>query len=841
MLASVEVIEGDEQAGSAGAPLDTLIVLRALNENGSAAADVALGLAASGDGSVDASNIRTGPDGRASLTWTLATAPGPNTLEVTPAGKDTAFAVVTASGIADTPASMAMLDGDEQSELAGLALPAPIRVRVTDAFGNPVAGVPVQFSVTGGGTVAPAEATTDVDGVASGTWTLGPVAGEQIVEAVVPDSAVYDIVDLPGSPVTFTATGVSFALDSVTPEPATDGATMTLLGSGFAPDPSGNEVRIDGEVAAILEATQTTLTVNVPSFGCQPARSRALVVRRGADSATTAVTVHPANTLGLAVGERTVVAETDRYCFQLLASAGSEPASYLVGLTATRAWNASASFVITGVDTAAAAMPVELAEAGGTAGSTSGRATVSPEAALREWERDFLATAPRPAILADGTDGVRVIDAPRAAAVGDGATFRVPNIVTDPCNDYVTQQATIVFEGQRLVVAVPEVPSLILSQLLGNATLQAALSEFSQRFQGPIYQRVTEYVGPLDAADDDGRTTVLLTPALNDSAVPLAFSTAVDLVDRATCPASDEEVIVYVTTPDVDYTQLLSALSTLVERMESGRPGVAHELTHVAQNVRRIGAGITTPLPSWLAEGQAELLIEVVGRTLRGDLPGMDHGAAVVSADALATRWYLPRFERLAHFFGWDGGSGRVAGAPEQCSVFGVGGLEAPCDPLASPGAAWALARYISDRVGPGLAGGEAELHRRLAMVPDAEALDQLLETRTGSGLAAVIADWAAALYSDGRLTAGQAPDLQLTSWDLADIFGALPVERQLDPYAYDLGAFTRAGSVVGGGTAYFQLTAAAGHGALAIRVRDALDRPLSPDLGTRLWIVRIQ
>lgn len=840
-LASVEVVEGDEQAGSVGLPLDTLIVLQALNDDGSPATSVALALAASGDGSVAAPTATTDADGTVSVEWTLATTPGPNTLEVTPEGHDTAFAVVAASAIADRPAAMGLFDGDQQNELPELALPAPIRVRVVDEFENPVAGVPVEFSVAGGGAVAPAEATTDLDGVASATWTLGPDTGEHTARALVRDSAVHDIVDLSGSPVTFTATAVDFALDSVTPEPATVGETITLRGTGYAPVPADNEVRIDGEVAVIADATQTSITVEVPSFGCLPARSRDLVVTRGADTATAQVTVNPVNALALAAGERTVMADPEDYCLQLLGAAGTEPAEYLVGLTSTREWNASASFVMTAADTTSTATSADFLSGASIAPASDGGAT-SPEAALREWERAFLASSPRLTAMADGFDGdTRITDAPVAADVGDGLAFRVPNVVTDPCNEYVTQQATVVFEGERLVVAVPQVPNLILSQLLGNASLQSALSHFAQLFQGTIYQRVTEYVGSLDAADADGRTTVLLTPALHDSDVPPAFATAVDLLDQATCPASDEEVIVYVTIPDIDYTQLLSALSTLIDRLESGRPGIAHELTHVAQNVKRIGAGIAPPLPSWLAEGQAELMVEVVGRTLRGDQQGMDYGAAVVSADAMATRWYLPRFEGLARFFGWDGASRQVDGAPEQCSLFGFGGLTAPCDPRAAPGAAWSFVRYVSDRIGPDFAGGEAGLQRALTLIRDSDALDEMLETQTGAGVAPLVADWATTLYTDGRLDAEQAPDLQMSSWDLADIFGALPAERRLNPDEHEFAAFTRAGSVVGGGTAYIRLTAAGGHGSLAIDVHDALDRPLSPDLGTRLWIVRVQ
>src|SRR5690606_18255455 len=71
---------------------------------------------------------------------------------------------------------------------------------VVDRHGNGVPGVTVNFVVTaGGGTVSPAEATTNSAGRAAAEWTLGTGAIAQEVEARVPG--------LDGSPVVFTATG----------------------------------------------------------------------------------------------------------------------------------------------------------------------------------------------------------------------------------------------------------------------------------------------------------------------------------------------------------------------------------------------------------------------------------------------------------------------------------------------------------------------------------------------------------------------------------------------------------------------------------------------------------
>ncbi|MBI2283334.1 MAG: Ig-like domain-containing protein, partial [Bacteroidetes bacterium] len=84
---------------------------------------------------------------------------------------------------------------------AAKILPA---VLVTDASGNPVAGVTVTFAVTsGGGAVTGATATTNANGIATvGSWTVGATAGtnNNILQATA--------AGLTGSPVSFTVSAV---------------------------------------------------------------------------------------------------------------------------------------------------------------------------------------------------------------------------------------------------------------------------------------------------------------------------------------------------------------------------------------------------------------------------------------------------------------------------------------------------------------------------------------------------------------------------------------------------------------------------------------------------------
>lgn len=72
-------------------------------------------------------------------------------------------------------ASLQYVGGNGQEVLASGILPEPLRVRVLDRDGDPVAGVTVQWSASAG-TLSAAQAVTDADGVASTTWTLtGPL------------------------------------------------------------------------------------------------------------------------------------------------------------------------------------------------------------------------------------------------------------------------------------------------------------------------------------------------------------------------------------------------------------------------------------------------------------------------------------------------------------------------------------------------------------------------------------------------------------------------------------------------------------------------------------------
>ena len=128
----------------------------------------------------------------------LATPGVPGTVIVTATseGKSVTASITVVAG---PPARLIANTGDGQGVAAGAAVPVPPSVKVTDAAGNPVAGVAVTFAVaSGGGTITGASATTNASGVATvGSWVLGTTAGPNLLSA---SSAA-----VPGVVVTFTA------------------------------------------------------------------------------------------------------------------------------------------------------------------------------------------------------------------------------------------------------------------------------------------------------------------------------------------------------------------------------------------------------------------------------------------------------------------------------------------------------------------------------------------------------------------------------------------------------------------------------------------------------------
>ena len=157
------------------------------------------------------------------------------------------------SGVEPTvPHSLTKVSGDNQQGLVGTALAKPFVVSVLDQNGSAFAGAVVHFSVAaGGGTLSSITATTDANGRARSTLTLGPNPGTNTVTATVEGL----------EPGTFTATGQATTNsdseegDSEEQQESEETPTATVEFEGISS--SHDSVRENDEQATVITLTVT--------------------------------------------------------------------------------------------------------------------------------------------------------------------------------------------------------------------------------------------------------------------------------------------------------------------------------------------------------------------------------------------------------------------------------------------------------------------------------------------------------------------------------------------------------------------------------------------------------
>lgn len=187
--------EGDEQSGGVGSPLPSPLRVLVKDRRGAPVpgATVTFQVTAGG-GSVAPAAAVSGPDGFATAVWTLGTEVGAPQQATAMIGSLTM--PFSATSVAGPPATASAVAGDGQTAGTGRAVPVAPRVRVEDAFGNPVSGVDVVFSVSaGGGTLGGSTQTTDDSGIATvGSWFLGSSEGVNTLTASLPGTGLANVV-----------------------------------------------------------------------------------------------------------------------------------------------------------------------------------------------------------------------------------------------------------------------------------------------------------------------------------------------------------------------------------------------------------------------------------------------------------------------------------------------------------------------------------------------------------------------------------------------------------------------------------------------------------------------
>jgi adhesin/invasin len=176
----VELV-GAMPAGRAGLTLEQPVTLRFTDSTGTALVGVPVTWTLLDGGAIDAA-ARTDSLGGATARWTLAARAGRQRL-LAQVGNPRAIPPFTVTAIAEAraPAAVAVVGGMGQRAPAGKALPKPVTLMLRDSLGNGIAGVALTAR-TAQGALSETMLTTNPQGRATLHWTLGPTAGDQVVE-----------------------------------------------------------------------------------------------------------------------------------------------------------------------------------------------------------------------------------------------------------------------------------------------------------------------------------------------------------------------------------------------------------------------------------------------------------------------------------------------------------------------------------------------------------------------------------------------------------------------------------------------------------------------------------
>jgi hypothetical protein len=174
-ILSVEAVTSTTLDGTAGQPVGQTPTVLVKDFAGHPVVGVPVDFSRH-DGTVTSDTAVTDQSGTASPgQWILGDRAGQNTLSAVVGG--VVRARFTATVHADRPASLSILSGNDEVQVAGVSI-TDVGVIARDKFRNNTPNVRVAFSLTGPGTLSSPAAETGPDGIARlGAWTLAPEGG----------------------------------------------------------------------------------------------------------------------------------------------------------------------------------------------------------------------------------------------------------------------------------------------------------------------------------------------------------------------------------------------------------------------------------------------------------------------------------------------------------------------------------------------------------------------------------------------------------------------------------------------------------------------------------------
>jgi hypothetical protein len=175
---SIDITTPATAGAAAGLPLTTSPAFVVRDQNGNAMSGVPVTVAVTAGGGFLANAPAASSSASTSVgTWTLGRLAGANSLTITVSG--IAPVLVTVNSLPGAPSKLVAITPTNLAGTVGQLVAASISASLRDQFDNPVPGIELTVTVSGGGSSVP-NVTTDGNGTASiPTWSLGTTKGTQ--------------------------------------------------------------------------------------------------------------------------------------------------------------------------------------------------------------------------------------------------------------------------------------------------------------------------------------------------------------------------------------------------------------------------------------------------------------------------------------------------------------------------------------------------------------------------------------------------------------------------------------------------------------------------------------
>ena len=723
------------------------------------------------------------------------------------------------TGPSSTPTAVRLDGGNSQTATVGTALSTPLTVVVTDASGKRVSGARIDWDAgVGAGTASPSSSTTNSDGVAQTTWTLGTVSGPLRLTAQVNGLTpiVFTATAMPGpsaSVVTtphrvFLAQGDTIRLratarDQFGTDVTGQTATFSALESGIATVSSSGLVTAvgqgDGRIVAAVGVRADTVTVSVGGPGssvCGPLAARTLAVGEVYSPAADASGVSGCVTAPINNG-----------------GASSEYALTLISTAASFGTVTSVDVVAPGTN---APTTVALSSLVAEPSLDFARPTAADNIPLVvELERQAHARRE----LAPLVEEARAWRAERASFASLVAEPKVGDAITlnananQACTSPNNRAARVVAVGAKsIVIADNENPS-------GGYT-DAEYASVAATFDTLVYPLDTTAFGAPSNVSGYGKVILFytrlvnaLTPPSTSSYTIGGFFFARDLYPKvarsgfAACPSSNESEMFYLLVPDPDGV-VNNNKRTKAEVTTLNLGTIAHEFEHLINAGRRlyVNTSATPNEETWLDEGLAHtaeelLFYRMTGYTSRQNL-GLSH---LQAQSTLFSNYGSQNLSRLYTFLV----------NPELNSPY------APNDSLATRGSTWSFLRFAAGRQG---AAGEAPFYRALvnSTTTGRNNIQNVLGGATS--FADYLSDWTVSLIADDfppNTTASLDARYITPAWNFRSIYPGLRFGGSQPLGIYPLNTRTlRSGtpqriSLAGGTSSYLRFSLTGGSSTL--------------------------